>query len=236
MSRFVCLCRTLPTCAARTMPVSRKLCPLAAVSSVRLTAPLIQLDTTCWVDNRAFSLSTQCMKKGNTKAKKQMKRKSKVASIEEEDEVEPEVEKLVNIEELSEEMENALGHMQKEFIKSVSLRPSAAQYENLSIETPHGKFPLNQIAQVAIQGPVVIINMAVSPQYVKDVDDALRKGLNVNPQIDGTTLTLPVPNGLVVRLSDSQPKGHGFESWPRQGRRFVFGKGTLHEFPHSTQV
>ena len=42
--------------------------------------------------------------------------------------------------------------------------------------------------------------------------------------------------GLMVRSSDSQSRGREFESCPRQGRRCVLGKGTLHEFPHSTQV
>ena len=40
----------------------------------------------------------------------------------------------------------------------------------------------------------------------------------------------------MVRSSDSQSRGCEFESWPWQGRRCVLGKGTLHEFPHSTQV
>jgi ribosome recycling factor len=33
----------------------------------------------------------------------------------------------------------------------------------------------------------------VDLQYIKDVDEALRKNLNVNPQTEGSTLTLPVP-------------------------------------------
>lgn len=40
---------------------------------------------------------------------------------------------------------------------------------------------------------MVIINMSASPQYIKDVDDAMRKELNLNPQINGTMLTIPIP-------------------------------------------
>ncbi|XP_062608149.1 ribosome-recycling factor, mitochondrial-like [Saccostrea cucullata] len=190
MSRLVCLCRVLSSSGARTNTVGTKL--LAAVSSVnRITVSPLQPCGTWGLENRTFSLSVHYMKKANPKAKKQ--KKSKKVSDDEEEDAEVEIGAVINMDSLTEEMEQALEHMQKEFIQNVSLRPSTAAYEHLMIETPDGKYPLNQIAQVAIQGPMVIINMAISPQYIKNVDESLRENLNVNPQMAGTTLTLPVP-------------------------------------------
>ena len=69
------------------------------------------------------------MKKGSMKPKKQKKQKrsNTSSSTEDKEEVVADTEQLVNITELTEEMENALAHMQKEFIKSVTLRPSAGE-------------------------------------------------------------------------------------------------------------
>ncbi|XP_061189202.1 ribosome-recycling factor, mitochondrial-like [Saccostrea echinata] len=186
MSRLVGLCRVLQSSYARTNTFSTKL--LAAVSSV--TVSPLQPSGTLGLENRTFSLSARYMKKANTKAKKQKKSK-KVLADDDDDEVE--IGAVVDMDTLTEEMEQALEHMQKEFIQNVSLRPSTAAYEHLIIETSDGRYPLNQIAQVAIQGPMIIINMAISPQYIKNVEDVLRENLNVNPQMAGTTLTLPVP-------------------------------------------
>lgn len=196
MSHFARLCRIVPSGAVKSNYVSKRM--VVAVNSlcqVPRAGPRLQNGGCCWVDNKPFSLTTQCMKKVTKKVnnKKQQSKKVRETDEDDSDENENSVEDLVDMELLKQEMEEAIKHMQMELTKNVTLRPSTAIYEDLNIETPDGKFPLNQVSQIAIQGPVVIINMSASPQYIKDVDDAMRKELNLNPQINGTMLTIPIP-------------------------------------------
>lgn len=198
MSRFARLCRIVPSGAVKSHYASKRM--VVAVNSlcrVPGAGPGLQNGGGCWVDNKPFSLTTQCMKKVKRKVSNKRPQSKKGREVDEEeedsDEDENRVEELVDMELLKQEMEEAIKHMQIELTKNVTLRPSTAVYEDLNIETPDGKFPLNQLSQIAIQGPVVIINMSASPQYIKDVDDAMRKELNLNPQINGTMLTIPIP-------------------------------------------
>lgn len=196
MSRFARLCRIVPSGAVKSHFASKRM--VVAVNSlcqVPGVGPGLQNGGGCWVDIKPFSLTTQCMKKVNRKVnnKRPQSKKGREVDEEDSDEDKDHVEDLVDMELLKQEMEEAIKHMQIELTKNVTLRPSTAVYEDLNIQTPDGKFPLNQLSQIAIQGPVVIINMSASPQYIKDVDDAMRKELNLNPQINGTMLTIPVP-------------------------------------------
>nr|XP_022323587.1 ribosome-recycling factor, mitochondrial-like [Crassostrea virginica] len=196
MSRFAIIYRAVSGCTVRPNYAHKQL--VATLSSLSRVPEIgFQHKYSCLEERRQFSISTLRMKK-TSKKDVQKKKKSKTnKQFEDEDEEENEdfennLEELVNMKSLEQEMEETLEHLQVELMKNITLRPSTAIYEDLSIETPDGRYPLNQLSQIGIQGPVVIINMAASPQYLKVVEDALRKELNLNPQTSGTTITLPV--------------------------------------------
>ncbi|KAI0231931.1 hypothetical protein LSAT2_017728, partial [Lamellibrachia satsuma] len=106
-----------------------------------------------------------------------------------------ELNEIVNFEKMKNQMDMALEHMKQEYFTQLTIRNTSGAFDNLTVETEDGKFPLIQLGQVLQKGSqLVVINMASSPQYIPAVKMALDKsGMNVNPQQDGTSLFVPVP-------------------------------------------
>ncbi|GAV02007.1 hypothetical protein RvY_12625 [Ramazzottius varieornatus] len=92
-----------------------------------------------------------------------------------------------------------MGNLVEEFRdtlqKQFSLRTSAASFDTISVELDGKKLPLNNIAQITFKTPqLIMINLASTPTYVQPVVAALNSsGLNLNPQIEGHVIYLPVP-------------------------------------------
>lgn len=106
-----------------------------------------------------------------------------------------EVEEVVNLPEMKKEMANILEQLKSDYIHQLSLRISTNTFQTIPVETADGKFPLNQLGQVIQKNPsLIIINLAMSPQYLTAVKDALsNSGIGINPQIDSTSIFLPIP-------------------------------------------
>ena len=68
-------------------------------------------------------------------------------------------------------------------------------FEELNIKTPKGFVKLGEIAQVDVKNQnTYTIDLINNPDYVKPIHDAIAKAnLNCNPQIDKTTINLPIP-------------------------------------------
>ncbi|GFN93989.1 ribosome-recycling factor, mitochondrial [Plakobranchus ocellatus] len=102
---------------------------------------------------------------------------------------------VVDMERVKREFDQVVEDLKEKFIHQLTVRTSQGVFDNLTVKTPDGNFPLIQLGQVIQKSPQLLtINMAFSPQYIPQVKQALTdSGLNINPQQDGTSLFIPLP-------------------------------------------
>lgn len=138
----------------------------------------------------------QCSYRGyaekRTKAKKDSKGKPVKPRVELNAE---ELNGLLDVNKYRTQLQHVVDELKNDYIHHLSLRTSTGVFDNIIVKTADGKFPLNQLAQIAKKSAqLVVINMAASPTYISAVREAITEsGMNVNPQQDGTNLVIPIP-------------------------------------------
>lgn len=91
-------------------------------------------------------------------------------------------------------MEGATEVLRKEFGGLRTGRASASLLEPVHVEAYGGKMPLTQLGTVNVPEPRLIIVQVWDKANVKAVEKAIREaGLGLNPQTEGQTLRVPVP-------------------------------------------
>ncbi|XP_059906248.1 ribosome-recycling factor, mitochondrial isoform X2 [Gadus macrocephalus] len=67
--------------------------------------------------------------------------------------------------------------------------------DHIVVTTPDGKFPLNQLGQVSMKSPqLIVVNMTSSPEATVAVTRALRESsMKLNPEVDGAIIKVPLP-------------------------------------------
>ncbi|KAM4695857.1 ribosome-recycling factor, mitochondrial [Rhinophrynus dorsalis] len=105
------------------------------------------------------------------------------------------VEDIINLEEIKQEMKIILDSLKEDFNKNLSIRTSPGAFDHINVTTKDGKFPLNQLGQITLKSPqLFIINMASFPESAVAAVSALREShMNLNPELDGTIIRVPVP-------------------------------------------
>ena len=107
---------------------------------------------------------------------------------------EDEINQIINYKQFLEGMNEAIDRLRKDLNESIKLQIPPSAYEELSIKTPAGTMKLGEIAQCEHKSPsLYTIDLIASPECVKPVYDAiLHSKLHLNPQIDSTTISLPI--------------------------------------------
>jgi len=103
---------------------------------------------------------------------------------------------LVDLGEVRAEMKREIEQLREDYVQQLSARPTLQSFERLVVKLPdNSEVPLNHLAQITFKNPqTAIINVAASPHAVRSVADALIKsGLCGNPQIQTTTIYVPLP-------------------------------------------
>src|SRR5580692_5318089 len=91
-------------------------------------------------------------------------------------------------------MDGALEALRKEFAGLRTGRASANLLDPIHVEAYGGDMHLSQVATVSVPEPRLITVQVWDKGVVKAVDKAIREaGLGLNPQIDGTTVRVPIP-------------------------------------------
>ncbi|XP_068561913.1 ribosome-recycling factor, mitochondrial isoform X2 [Cebidichthys violaceus] len=67
--------------------------------------------------------------------------------------------------------------------------------DHIVVTTQDGKFPLNQLGQVSMKSPqLIMVNMSSFPEATAAATRALRESsMNLNPEVDGMIIKVPVP-------------------------------------------
>ncbi|XP_066569175.1 ribosome-recycling factor, mitochondrial isoform X2 [Amia ocellicauda] len=74
-------------------------------------------------------------------------------------------------------------------------KKSKGTLDHISVSTNDGKFPLNQLGQISMKSPqLILVNMTSTPEATAAAAKALRdSGMNLNPEVDGTMIRVPIP-------------------------------------------
>ncbi|XP_033503585.1 ribosome-recycling factor, mitochondrial [Epinephelus lanceolatus] len=155
--------------------------PLVATS--RVSAPPLYPNTTCLP---AACTRLYATKKAKAKAKGQSAKVNINAAL---------VEDIISLDEVERDMTAVLNALQDEFTRNLSIRTSPGALDHIMVATEDGKFPLNQLGQVSMKSPqLIIVNMSSFPEVTSAAVHALRESsMNLNPEVDGMIIKVPVP-------------------------------------------
>lgn len=105
------------------------------------------------------------------------------------------VEDIISLEEVNCEMQAVIETLKEDFSKNLNIRTSPGALDHITVTTNDGKFPLNQLGQISLKSPqLIIINMASFPESTAAAIKAIREsGMNLNPEVDGIIIRVPVP-------------------------------------------
>lgn len=125
-------------------------------------------------------------KKAKAKAKSQASKVSIKSAL---------VEDIIDLEEVKMDMDSAVDALKEEFKRNLSIRTSPGALDHIVVTTDDGKFPLNQLGQVSLRSPqLIVVNMSSFPEATAAAARALRESsMNLNPEADGTIIKVPIP-------------------------------------------
>ncbi len=100
-----------------------------------------------------------------------------------------------SINELRQRMEKTLEALHKEYTGLRTGRASVNMLDPVQVEAYGSKMPLNQCATVSVPEPRMLSVQVWDGSIVKSVEKGIRDaGLGLNPQPEGTTIRIPVPD------------------------------------------
>ncbi|XP_023586449.1 ribosome-recycling factor, mitochondrial isoform X1 [Trichechus manatus latirostris] len=105
------------------------------------------------------------------------------------------VEDIINLEELDEEMKSVMEALKDNFNKTLNIRTSPGSLDHITVVTADGKLALNQIGQISMKSPqLILVNMSSFPECTAAAIKAIREsGMNLNPEVEGTLIRVPIP-------------------------------------------
>lgn len=155
--------------------------PLVAAS--RVNAPLLQPNTTF---HPAACTRLYATKKAKAKAKGQSAKVNINSTL---------VEDIISLDEVKEDMAAVLNALKDDFARNLSIRTSPGALDHIVVTTQEGKFPLNQLGQISMKSPqLIMVNMSSFPEATAAATRALRESsMNLDPEVDGTIIKVPIP-------------------------------------------
>ncbi|WP_119678337.1 ribosome recycling factor [Indioceanicola profundi] len=99
-----------------------------------------------------------------------------------------------DIKDIERRMDGAVETLRKEYGGLRTGRASASLLDPVTVEAYGSAMPLNQVANVSVPEPRLITVSVWDRSMVKAVEKAIRDaGLGLNPQSDGQTIRVPIP-------------------------------------------
>jgi ribosome recycling factor len=112
---------------------------------------------------------------------------------------------------LQRRMDGALDVLKKEFGGLRTGRASATMLDPVHVDAYGSNVPLNTVAGVSVPEPRMIVVQVWDRGVVKAVDKALREaGLGLNPQTEGQTIRLPMPELTQDRRKELTKVAHKY--------------------------
>jgi ribosome recycling factor len=99
------------------------------------------------------------------------------------------------VKELRRRMDGGLDVLRKEFVGLRTGRASVNLLDPVQVEAYGSTMPLNQLANVSVPEPRMLVGQFWDRAMAKAVDKAIREaGLGLNPQTEGQTIRVPIPD------------------------------------------
>ncbi|XP_012676649.2 ribosome-recycling factor, mitochondrial [Clupea harengus] len=104
-------------------------------------------------------------------------------------------EDIISLEEVKGDMANVLEILKDEFSRSLNIRTSPGALDHINVTTKDGKFPLNQLGQISMKSPqLIVVNMTGFPEATAAATSALRESsMKLNPEVEGSIIRVPIP-------------------------------------------
>ncbi|KAM3874606.1 ribosome-recycling factor, mitochondrial [Diretmus argenteus] len=153
------------------------------VATTRVSAPLLCHHTTHFPTTCTRLYAT---KKAKAKAKGQPAKVNINSAL---------VEDIISLDEVKGDMAAVLDTLKDDFTRNLSIRTSAGALDHIVVTTKDGKFPLNQLGQISMKSPqLIVVNMTSFPEATAAATRALRESsMKLNPEVDGTIIGVPIP-------------------------------------------
>lgn len=102
-------------------------------------------------------------------------------------------------------MEGAVEVLQKEYAGLRTGRASTSLLDPVTVEAYGNRMPINQVGTVNAPEPRLLIVQVWDQSIVRSVEKAIREaGLGLNPQPDGSTIRIPIPDLNEERRTELQ--------------------------------
>ena len=112
---------------------------------------------------------------------------------------------------LQRRMDGALDVLKKEFGGLRTGRASTALLDPVHVDAYGSNVPLNQVAGVSVPEARMIVVQVWDRGVVKSVDKAIREaGLGLNPQTEGQTIRIPLPELTQERRAELTKVAHKY--------------------------
>eukprot|EP00953_Heterococcus_sp_UTEX-ZZ885_P003830 2579-Heterococcus_DN1.PRE.1 len=104
------------------------------------------------------------------------------------------VDDLVPLPQLKERLNRVLEGLKKDLAVLRGGRVDPGTFDHLTVHSYGQEGPLSSVAQVSVKGPQLLVLTCYDPASAPAVLEAVRdSGMNLNPQIDGNTIRVPIP-------------------------------------------
>ncbi|XP_036771319.1 ribosome-recycling factor, mitochondrial isoform X3 [Manis pentadactyla] len=80
-------------------------------------------------------------------------------------------------------------------VRHFATKKAKGSFDRITVVTADGKLALNQIGQISMKSPqLILVNMASFPECTAAAIKAIREsGMNLNPEVEGTLIRVPIP-------------------------------------------
>ncbi|XP_046307304.1 ribosome-recycling factor, mitochondrial isoform X6 [Marmota monax] len=80
-------------------------------------------------------------------------------------------------------------------VRHFATKKAKGSLDHITVVTADGKLALNQISQISMKSPqLILVNMASFPECTAAAIKAIREsGMNLNPELEGTLIRVPIP-------------------------------------------
>ncbi|XP_052038315.1 ribosome-recycling factor, mitochondrial isoform X3 [Apodemus sylvaticus] len=80
-------------------------------------------------------------------------------------------------------------------VRHFATKKAKGSLDHITVVTADGKLALNQIGQISMKSPqMILVNMASFPECTAAAIKAIREsGMNLNPEVEGTLIRVPIP-------------------------------------------
>lgn len=124
--------------------------------------------------------------------------------------------------EAKQRMDQAVEHGKKELSGVRTGRASTNMLDTVHVEAYGSMMPLNQVAQLSIPDPMMIVAQPFDPTLIKAVEKGIQAAnLGLNPTNDGKVVRIPIPSLTEERRKELSRHVHKYAEEARNAVRNV---------------